>query len=287
MADTSSSSVLQARQQIAGRLREIRLDAGLTRRQVAAAAGWHESKSSRIEHARTKPSDADIRAWCRACRAEDQAADLIAASRAADSMWTQWRRLERPGLRRAQESVMPLWQATRTFRIYSPCLIPSPVQSGAYIRALLTAVRDRRPNPVDDIEDAVGVRVAREHVVYEPGREFVIVIEENVLRHRIGGSDALREQLEHLRAAMAVPSVRLGIIPFTADRSPLRPVEMFFMFDDAEVQAELVSGWLRVTQPAEIQMYAQAFTRLSQMAVYSQAARALIKIGRASCRERV
>jgi hypothetical protein len=62
MADTPSSSVLHARQQIAGRLREIRLDAGLTRRQVAAAAGWYESKSSRIEHARTKPSDADIRA---------------------------------------------------------------------------------------------------------------------------------------------------------------------------------------------------------------------------------
>jgi hypothetical protein len=51
---------------------------------------------------------------------------------------------------------------------------------------------------------------------------------------------------------------------------------MFFMFDDAEVQAELVSGWLRVTQPTEIGMYAQAFTRLSQMAVYGGAVRALV-----------
>ena len=75
---------------------------------------------------------------------------------------------------------------------------------------------------------------------------------------------------------MAVPSVRLGIISFTADRTLLRPVEMFFMFDDAEVQAELVSGWLRVTQPTEIKMYAHTFTRLSQMAVYGRAARALI-----------
>ena len=268
MAGTSSSSVLHARQQIAARLHEVRLDAGLTLRAVAAAAGWHESKSSRIEHAVTKPSDSDIRAWCRVCGAEDQAADLIAASRAADSMWTQWRRLERPGLRRAQESVIPLWEATRTFRIYSPCLIPSPLQSEPYIRALLAAVRDRRPNPVDDIEDAVAVRVARERVLYDQGHEFAILLEENVLRHRIGGREALREQLEHLRAAMAVPPVRLGIIPFTADRSLLRPVEMFFMFDDGEVQAELVSGWLRVTQPTEIGMYAQAFTRLSQMAVY-------------------
>jgi hypothetical protein len=86
----------------------------------------------------------------------------------------------------------------------------------------------------------------------------------------------LQAQLEHLRTAMAVPSVRLGVIPFTADRTLLRPVEMFFMFDDSEVQAELVSGWLRVTQPTEIEMYAQAFTRLSRMAVYGREARALI-----------
>jgi transcriptional regulator with XRE-family HTH domain len=276
MATTPSSSVLQARQQVAGQLREIRLDAGLSLRAIATAVGWHESKSSRIEHAVTTPSDADILAWCRVCGAEGQASDLIAASRAADSMWTQWRRLERPGLRRAQESVIPLWQQTQAFRIYSPCLVPSPLQGQAYIRALLSAIRDRRPGPVDDVEDALAVRLARQQVIYQPGHEFTVVLEENVLRHRIGGTGALREQLEHLRAAMAVPSVRLGIIPFTADRSPLRPVEMFFMFDDAEVQAELVSGWLRVTQPTEIGMYAQVFTRLAQMAAYGRDARALI-----------
>jgi transcriptional regulator with XRE-family HTH domain len=276
MATTPSSSVQQARQQLAGRLREIRLDARLTLRAIAAAADWHESKSSRIEHAITAPSANDILAWCHACAADDLAADLIAASRAADTTWTQWRRLERPGLRRAQESVIPLWERTRVFRIYSPCLVPSPVQAEAYTRALLTAVRDRRPNPVDDVEEAVVVRLGRQQIIHQPGHEFTILLEENVLRHRIGGRDGLRDQLEHLRAAMAIPSVRLGIVPFTVDRSPLRPVEMFFMYDQAEVQAELVSGWYRVTQPTEIEMYADVFRRLSQMAVYGTAARELI-----------
>jgi transcriptional regulator with XRE-family HTH domain len=272
----TSSALQQARQQIADRLREIRLDAGLTKRAVAAAAGWHESKCSRIEHARTPPSDADLRAWCRICRADDQIADLIAASRAADSMWTQWRRLERPGLRRAQESVIPLWENTCQFRIYSPFLIPGPVQTAAYIRALLKAVRDRRPNLIDDVEGAVQVRVARQHVTYEGDHEFAIVLEENVLRHQIGGPAILREQLEHLRTSMSLPSMTLGIIPFGADRSLLRPVEMFFMFDDKLADVELVSGWLRVTQPSEVEMYADAFRRLSEMAVYGGAARALI-----------
>src|SRR5260370_40164948 len=109
----TTTTVRQVRKRNAVRMRENRLDAGLTKREVAAAAGWHESKCSRIEHARTPPSDADIRAWCRICGADDKAADLIAASRAADSMWTQWQRLEHPGLRRIQESVIPLWESTR------------------------------------------------------------------------------------------------------------------------------------------------------------------------------
>jgi transcriptional regulator with XRE-family HTH domain len=272
----TSSTAQQARQDLADLLREIRLDAGLTARALAAAAGWHESKCSRIEHARTPPSDEDIRAWCRTCGATEQAADLIAASRAAGSTWTQWRRLERPGLRRIQESVVPLWEATRQFRIYSPFLIPGPVQSAAYIRALLRAVRDRRPNLVDDIEDAVEIRVARQHLTYQGDHRFTIVLEENVLRHLIGGTAVLREQLEYLRSSMPLPSVSLGIIPFSSDRSTLHPVEMFFIFDDTQVNVELVSGWLRVTQPTEVEMYAQVFGRLSEMAVYGSAARALI-----------
>ena len=51
---------------------------------------------------------------------------------------------------------------------------------------------------------------------------------------------------------------------------------MFFLFDDEQVDVELVSGWLRVTQPSEIEMYAEAFARLAEIAVYGGAARALI-----------
>ncbi|WP_328384988.1 DUF5753 domain-containing protein [Streptomyces sp. NBC_00400] len=61
-----SSSIQQAREALGKRLREIRKDSGLTARAVAAA-GWHESKSSRLENGRTPPSDEDIRIWTRIC----------------------------------------------------------------------------------------------------------------------------------------------------------------------------------------------------------------------------
>ena len=50
----------------------------------------------------------------------------------------------------------------------------------------------------------------------------------------------------------------------------------FFMHDGAQVNVELVSGWLRVAQPGEVEMYADVFGRLAEMAVYGNAARTLI-----------
>ncbi|MFD8615470.1 helix-turn-helix domain-containing protein, partial [Streptomyces sp. NPDC059631] len=92
-----SSRAQEARETIAARLRELRLDAGITARVLAIRCGWSESKSSRIEHAKTPPSDADIRAWCTACGQPEQSEDLVAANRQADSMFVQWKRLQRTG----------------------------------------------------------------------------------------------------------------------------------------------------------------------------------------------
>jgi transcriptional regulator with XRE-family HTH domain len=160
MAISPSSSVRQAREALAQRLREIRLDAGLTARALALAAGWHESKCSRIEHVRTAPSEADIRLWCRICGAGDQAADLIASSRAADSMYTEWRRLEATGLRPLQESLVPLYERTKRFRAYQSHVVPGLFQTPAYAAALLAAISAFRGVP-DDSERAAGARAER------------------------------------------------------------------------------------------------------------------------------
>lgn len=66
---TSSSSIQQARAALGTRLREMRKDSGLTARELAARAGWHESKCSRIENGHTGPSDDDLRVWALHCGA--------------------------------------------------------------------------------------------------------------------------------------------------------------------------------------------------------------------------
>ncbi|MGI5418638.1 helix-turn-helix domain-containing protein [Actinomadura luteofluorescens] len=271
----SSSSAQAARQRLADRLREIRVASGMNGIELAAAIGWHRTKVSRFENATRSPSANDLRAWCRACGADGESEELVAALVASDSMWTEWQRMERAGLRQAQESVLPLWERTRRFRIYSSWLVPGPVQAEPYIRALLTGIQRRR-GTADDVDAATAVRVAKQDVIHKAGRQFAVLVEEAVLRYRIGGPDVLRAQLEHLLAVMDLPSISLGIVPLDADRTTLRPVEMFFMFDGALVAAELVSGALNVTAPAEIRQYGEVFEMLASMAVYGRQARALI-----------
>lgn len=275
MATTSHSAAQQARAALGLRLREIRQEAGLSGRGLATVAGWHESKVSKIEHARTTPSVEDIRAWCRHCGASRRTADdVVAALHAVEGMWIEWRRMER-GLRRAQESVRPVYERARRFRFYSSSVLPGVVQTEAYTTVILRAVARRREVP-DDIDDAVTVRMQRQRFLRSGDRRFAILLEESALRSGIGGADVWAGQLGHLLSVATLPNVSLGVIPFGVRREAAWPVESFYMFDDAEVNVELVSGYLTVTQPREIELYGQAFSELSALAVYGATARALL-----------
>lgn len=274
MAISPSSSVQRAREQLAGRLRDIRLDAHLNARELSAAAGWHEAKTSRIESAKQAPSEDDIRAWCRICGAERDVPDLIAASRAADSMYVEWRRLNRGGLRHLQEPSNPMYLRTRLFKVYCPAVVPGFLQSPGYASALLSSIAAFRGIP-DDTQDAVAARMNRNRMLSDGNHRFALLVEEEVLRHRIGDPDVMAGQLAYLLEVAGLPAVTLGVIPFTAER-PVWPLEAFTIFDDERVLVELLSAQVTVTAPSEILLYARAFDRLSGLAVYGPEAAALI-----------
>jgi transcriptional regulator with XRE-family HTH domain len=149
MPISPSSSVQRAREQLAERLRDIRLDARLTARALSAAAGWHEAKTSRIESANKAPSEDDIRTWCRVCRAQRAIPDLIAASRSADSMYIEWRRLQPAGMRRDQENRLPVHERTKVLKAYVGTVVPGYLQTPGYATALLSAIRDFHGTPDD------------------------------------------------------------------------------------------------------------------------------------------
>ncbi|MDJ0344029.1 helix-turn-helix transcriptional regulator [Streptomyces sp. H10-C2] len=274
MPSSPSSSAQAGREAVAARLKEMRLDAGLTGLDLATRCGWHKAKSSRIENAKTPPSDADIRTWCHACGTEDQVADLIAASRTAESMYVEWRRKQRTGLRRLQESYIPLYERTRLFRVYSSDVVPGFLQTPGYATALLSSITEFRGIP-NDVAAAVEARMARSHVIRDGDRCFVLLVEESVLRYRIGDHATMASQLGHLLSVMSLPSVSFGVIPFTTARR-MWPLEACYIYDDRIVQVELLAADVTVRAPSEVGMYLKAFTELQQLAVYGAKARALI-----------
>ncbi len=229
-----SSSARLARQALADRLKEIRVQAGLTAQALAVGAGWHRTKVSKLEHGTTSPTAADIQSWCNLCGVPHLTTELVYQLQAADSLWLDWRRMERAGLKPAQESVRELYERTKLFRFYSSQLIPGPVQTPEYVHALLSGFRDRR-NLIDDVDEAVAERMDRQRSLFGGDHRFAIVLEEGMLYYRVGGPKVLAGQLRHLLSVASLPTMSLGIIPKNADRSVMWPVEMFFLFDDKQV----------------------------------------------------
>jgi transcriptional regulator with XRE-family HTH domain len=274
MATSPSSSAQAAREGVARGLRDLRADAGLTGTELAQRCGWTHPKTSRLENGRTPPTPDDIRRWCAACGADDQAEDLIAQSRDAESAYMEWRRQVRTGLKRLQDRYVDLYRSTQLFRIYSPTLVPGLLQTEGYARAILSGVADLYDAP-NDVDQAAAARLERSKVVHEPGHRFVMVIEESVLYYQLGDSDAMAAQLGYLLTAGALPSVSLGIIPNSVQRM-LWPQELFHVYDDQLVSVELMSARVRVSQPSEVALYLKAFEQLRGMAVYGSDARSLI-----------
>lgn len=270
------SSARLARQALADRLKEIRVRAGLSGKALAEAAGWHQTKVSKLEHLVTSPSTEDIRAWCRICGVPEQADDLITSARAVNSAYVEWRRRQRGGLKASQESYVPLWERTSRFRIYESAVVPGPFQTVGYTTALMQAIIgfNRIPN---DLQAAVQARRDRQRLIHAPGRTFAVVIEEQVLRTRYGDMATMVEQLEHLLSVTTWPNVSFGIVPSRAVRSEMWQLNGYWIYDSEQVITELLTAEVTVTQRSEVEIYERAFHILSAMAAYGEEGRSLIR----------
>ncbi|WP_043465281.1 helix-turn-helix transcriptional regulator [Kitasatospora sp. MBT66] len=274
MPSSPSSSAQAARAALAARLSHLLKDAGITGRELSARCGWHAAKTSRILSAKATPSDLDIRAWCSACGAGDQVDDLIATARAVESMYLEWRRLHRTGMRKVQEDFYVLHGETAVCRVYVSNVVPGFFQTPAYATALMRAITAFQGTP-DDVTEAVGARVARSRFLYEGNHRFVVLMEEWVLRSGVGDQVAMDGQLAHLLEVMGLPSVSLGIIPMGAART-IWPLEAFYLYDDRQALVETLTAEVNITQPRELMDYARAFAGLTSSAVYGDTARELI-----------
>jgi transcriptional regulator with XRE-family HTH domain len=270
-----SSAARQQQEALGVRLRELRKDAGLTARALAAVTGQHYTRVSKIEHGVQAPTDNDIRAWCRACGVDDQVPDLLATLRAVESAYLEFRRQSRAGMKRVLGAhTLALYERANLFRIYEHNVIPGLFQTADYSAAMLSFWIKFLGAP-NDLEEAVATRMERQRVIYTRGKKFMVVLEEQALRTWFGTAETQVGQLDRLLAVMSIPTVSLGIVPMMTKRVAVGSTG-FWIFDDALVALETPTASIEVNRPQEIELYARMFEALKVPAVYGRAARALI-----------
>ncbi|MGW4197512.1 helix-turn-helix domain-containing protein [Streptomyces sp. NPDC005004] len=257
-------SVQRARRDLGNKLRALRTSRGFTGKALAAFCDWHPSKVSRIENGQMSASADDIKTWTAACGQPEEAPELILAAETIATMHVEWRELEKNGLAKAQEHVIPLWEDTKRYKAYALSYIPGPFQTEDYTRAVLSGIRTRRGLSDEDFDTAVAIRAAKQK--YLRSGQFRIVLEEDVLYTRYAERSVMLNQLTRLIQVADYSSVSLGIIPRDADRGAAHKAHDFWIFDDKTVQVEIVSAFLTLKQQHEVKRYLDDFQHLSELA---------------------
>ncbi|KZM68561.1 helix-turn-helix domain-containing protein [Nocardia terpenica] len=269
-----TGSLDQAKEALGVRLRELRQDAGLTGTELARRAGWHQTKVSKIEYGKTKPTDADIRSWCAHTGAEGQIPDLIATLRNIEAAWLEWRRVLGTGTKRRQQAAVKLESGTEVMRVYHPFLIPGLLQTAEYAEGVLRSVVEFQQVP-DDVDDGVSKRMERQQILYRRNHRFHFVIAEQALRTTVGNDQTMIGQLDRLLAIVGMPRITFGIVPA---ETPYRvSMTNFAIFDNTRVMVETVTAELTITQPREIAQYGRAFDVLAAQSVTGDGARRVIR----------
>ncbi|MGW6009205.1 helix-turn-helix domain-containing protein [Streptomyces sp. NPDC055210] len=270
-----STQVQEALQALGARLRGFRKDAGFASgRAFARATSWQESKVSRIENGKQRPSEDDIRVWCETTGQGDQLGDLVAIVRHVDELWLEWRRQLQTGVEKRQRQAIPVYAKTKVFRIWHPTLIWGTLQTADYAAEVFQQGVSYYEIP-NDTEAAVAKRLERQQYLYQGERIFNVLLGEQALYTNFGGPEVMKGQLDRLMAVMRLPRLSLGIVPRSAP-TLIWPGNAFSMFDSRLVLVETYSAEFSVSQPREIELYTKAFALLKQSAVYGAAVRDLI-----------
>ncbi|MFF5127586.1 helix-turn-helix domain-containing protein [Streptomyces syringium] len=265
---------------LGARLRELRTEAGLNGKDMAARLGWQRSKVSRLEHGKQTATVDDLEAWAREADAPGEANDLTARLRGLESQQRSWRRQLAAGHRGVQEKYVVEYRSTSTVRGYEATVVPGLFQTPDYARHLLLHNAELMQTP-RDTEEAVRARMQRQEVLYEAGRSFEIMVWEGVLHALVCPREAMAAQLDRLVGLVGMERVSLGVIPLGA---PLRitPKHGFWIFDDSRVIVETVNTELHLESAEDVALYGRVWDRLSEAAVHGAHAHRLIVRARAA-----
>ncbi|MFJ8828112.1 DUF5753 domain-containing protein [Streptomyces sp. NPDC102467] len=164
------------------------------------------------------------------------------------------------------------WDASDLY-VVETSLIPGLLQTPAYTEAV---IRMQSPNKADDfdyVQEQVKVRGQRRQVFARsvPLRLWAIVAE-SALRHRVGGPEVMREQLEALLSPANETNIQIQVLPTTApiNSALYGPFGILAFPEPAEtdvVYADSLMSTVYYEQPDQVDSFTTLFRRLNSEAL--------------------
>ena len=176
-----------------------------------------------------------------------------------------------------------LEDSARTIRQYEPESIPGLLQTRAYAEEVTSAPRGLING--QEVERRVNVRMARQSLLTNPRPPHLsVILNEAVLRRKVGGPKVMVEQLMHLIDVSRSLSVMIRVLPFDAgahggmtsaftildfpqaarSKEPLEPPLVY---------VDSLTGALYLNKPSEVQAYELAWDDLGNRALDEDASR--------------
>jgi transcriptional regulator with XRE-family HTH domain len=263
------SSPTIRRRELGVLLRELRTRAGLTIDEVAEQLLCSPSKISRIETARRALSPRDVRDLCDLYGLNDQAERdrLMELSRESQQRaW--WQEYDLP-----YSTYLGLEAEATLINDFKSGVVPSLLQTEDYARAV---IRGTMPFVRGDVIDQyLKATLTRQGILTQgvPPRLHTI-LDEAVLHRVIGDKNVMSRQLEHIRAAAALPNIVIQVLSYDVGAHPgLDSPFSILGFADSllsdVVYVEGLVGHLYLERKADVERYKQTFEYLSRIALDS------------------
>jgi transcriptional regulator with XRE-family HTH domain len=211
------SASLVLRRRLAGELRALRLQAGLSQEAVAEYLDASAYKIVRIENAQSSIGMSDLRQLLALYKVDaetrERLIDLGRNARKGGGWWSSYRDVL-PG------PYVQLEAEASEVRNYEPSKVPGLLQTPDY--ALTVVHASSLTISPEEASRRVTARMRRQERLQDDGNPITlkVLIDEAVLHRRAGGPTAMRGQLEHLLEAAELPNVSLRILPYAAGLYP-------------------------------------------------------------------
>jgi len=270
------------RRRLAAELRGIRESKGKSGDAVAAALKWSPSKISRYERARTglRPRDVERLLDYYEITGPRRALLLGLAEDAAQKGW--WEEFT-DSLSEDYKQFIGLEHEATSMAIWHVDVVTGLLQTEDYARHIIGSYSRVEPVAPGMIGRLVRVRMRRKQVLNREGLQLSVVLDESVLKRRIGDEPVMYDQLMRLVKEADRPNLTLQVLPLDAQHSVFGESFVIFSFGqdaDAMLQDVVSTEHLRsgFTLEGERDTYLHriAFQMLSEAALDPVASRALI-----------